>query len=59
MKQVRDPDTGQVLEEYDDYDQFFEAIQEALNRQIIEFTGQYRDGKPLYRRTSVGRHGLN
>jgi len=58
MKQVRDPDTGQVLEEYDDYDQFFEAIQEALNRRIIEFTGQYRDGKPLYRHTSVGRHGL-
>ena len=58
MKQVRDPDTGQVLEEYDDCDQFFEAIQEALNRRIIEFTGQYRDGKPLYRHTSVGRHGL-
>lgn len=59
MKQIRHPDTGQILQEYDDPDPLLDAIQELLNDRLIEFRGKYRKGKPVYHRTSVSLHGLD
>ena len=57
MTQIRDPATGQIIDEYpDDGDPFPAALQEALDRRLLEFTGEYRNGRPIFRRTAVG-HG--
>jgi hypothetical protein len=47
MKQILHPDTGQILEEYDDSDPLRDAIQELLNNRLIELRGKYRKGKPV------------
>ena len=44
MKQIRRPDTGQILQEYDDPDPLRDAIQELLNDRLIEFHSKYRNG---------------
>jgi hypothetical protein len=59
MKQIRHPDTGQILEEYDEPNPIRDAVQDLLNYRLIEFRGEYRNGKPVYHATSVSIHGLN
>jgi hypothetical protein len=53
MKQIRHPDTGQTLEEYDEPDPLRDAIQDLLNDRLIEFRGEYRKARPVYHRTRV------
>jgi hypothetical protein len=55
MRQIRDPNTGQVLEEYPLDDQFGEVLQEALDRRLLEYTGcnDPTSGRPIYQRTTV------
>jgi hypothetical protein len=36
MNQIRHPDTGEILEEYDDK-AFAELMQECINRRILEY----------------------
>jgi len=38
------PDTGQILQEYDDPNPLRDAIQELLNDRLIEFHSKYRNG---------------
>jgi hypothetical protein len=59
MKRIRHPDTGQILEEYDEPDPLRDVIQELLNDRLIEFRGEYRNGRPVYHSTSVSIHGLD
>ena len=59
MKRIRHPDTGQIIEEYDEPDPLRDLIQELLNDRLIEFRSEYRNGKPVYHGTSVSIHGLN
>jgi hypothetical protein len=59
MRPIRDPNTGRVIEQMND-DPWAELIQIALNRRLLEFTGDYdAKGRAFYRRTNLGRHGLN
>jgi hypothetical protein len=60
MRQIRDPSTGHIIEEYPLDDWFGECMQEALDRRLLEFTGK-RDpkGRAIYHRTTVRLHGLN
>jgi hypothetical protein len=53
MRDIRDPDTGEVIETATYDDALAECLQEALRRRLLVFTGQYRDGKAIYMR--VGR----
>jgi hypothetical protein len=48
-RDIRDPDTGEVIETVTD-DEWAEGLQEALRRRLVAFTGQYRDGKAIYMR---------
>jgi len=62
MRQIRDPNTGHVLEEYSFDDQFGECLQEALDRRLLEYTGcnDPKTGRPIYQRTTVTLlNGLN
>jgi hypothetical protein len=54
MKQVRDPDTEEVLEEC--FDGLAEAFQALLDQRIIEYLGRNPNGRPFYRRAAVD-HG--
>jgi hypothetical protein len=58
MNQIRHPDTGEILEEYDDK-AFAELMQECLNRRMLEYIGRDPNGKAVYRRTTTGMHGPN
>lgn len=50
MRDIRDPDTGEVIETVTD-DEWAEGLQELLRRRLIAFTGQRnRDGKAIYMR---------
>src|ERR1700730_333610 len=40
-RKIRDPDTGQILEEYPFDDWLGEVLQEALDRRILEYTGKH------------------
>jgi hypothetical protein len=39
MRDIRDPDTGELIETMDD-DDWADAFQEALRRRLIAFTGK-------------------
>ena len=55
-RQVRDPDTGRILEEYPFDDPLAVVIQEALDRRLLEYTGTNNpNGRPIYR--TLGEHG--
>jgi hypothetical protein len=50
MRDIRDPDTGEVIETVTD-DEWAECLQEALRRRLLAFTGRRnRDGKAIYMR---------
>jgi len=56
-RQVRDPDNGRILEEYpfDDW-----LLQGPLDCRVLEYTGANDpNGRPIYRRTTLGEHGPN
>jgi len=61
VRQIRDPNTGLVLEEYPFDDWFGEILQGALDRRLLEYTGENdpKTGKPIYARTTVTLQGLN
>ena len=40
------------MEEYPDDDPFGELLQEVLRYRLLEFTGEYKDGKLIYMRTA-------
>jgi hypothetical protein len=50
MRDIRDPDTDEVIETVTD-DDWAECLQEALRRRLLAFTGRRnRDGKAIYMR---------
>jgi hypothetical protein len=60
MRQIRDPDTGRILEKYSFSDPFGAMLQGALDCRLLNTRGTHdENGRPIYLRTSLGRHGPN